>query len=323
LTADASERLVNLAMYLAAAREPVTADQVRAEVDGYPEDQDDAAFLRMFERDKDDLRASGFALTSDAEGQYAIDAEATFASSVSIAPDEAAVLHAVGGALLEDPGFPFGEDLRLALSKLATAVDPPDAPVRTLLTDEAAAAQGHAAAQLNGAVAARKRVSFGYTNSRGERHSHEVEPYGLFLRDGRWYVVGRDVVRDDVRVYAAVRIENLSVNPSAPKTTDFERPRDFDVASFIALPFQYGSEETEGCLHILPSEAWRAPALAGGSGSLEALPDGSVEWRVTVRDSRRLLTWIVENGPGIVPISPTRLAEEMAAALQEVADLHG
>ena len=34
---DAVERLINLALYLADAREPVTAERIRADVFGYPE----------------------------------------------------------------------------------------------------------------------------------------------------------------------------------------------------------------------------------------------------------------------------------------------
>ena len=53
------ERIVNLAMYLSAARAPVTWEDIRTEVAGYPPDQNRDAFLRMFERDKKQLRESG------------------------------------------------------------------------------------------------------------------------------------------------------------------------------------------------------------------------------------------------------------------------
>jgi hypothetical protein len=79
---DPAERLVNLALFIAAAPEPVTAARVQAQVAGYPEGQAEGAFLRMFERDKEDLLAAGIALEVTRSGEseaYRLDRGATFA----------------------------------------------------------------------------------------------------------------------------------------------------------------------------------------------------------------------------------------------------
>ena len=182
---DATERLVNLALFLADARGPVTAEQVRSQVEGYPADQDDTAFIRMFERDKDDLRLMGLRIESDSEGRYRLDTSSTFAGDLQLSAEEVAAVRVVGVALLDDPAFPFAEDLRFALAKIATAIEAPDAPVTGHLADESPSDQGTAVAALERAASARKRVRFAYVNSLGEHKSHEVEPYGLFVRDGR------------------------------------------------------------------------------------------------------------------------------------------
>ena len=136
------ERLINLAMYLAAARAPVTTAGIREEVAGYPAGQDDTAFERMFERDKEDLRAAGLHIVSDAEGRNRLDTSSTFATGIPLTGAEAAAVRAVGLALLDDPAFPFAEELRFALAKIATAVDTPDAPVVARIADERPADQG-------------------------------------------------------------------------------------------------------------------------------------------------------------------------------------
>lgn len=322
---DATERLVNLALYLAAARGPVRRERIRTEVAGYPpsSQQDEAAFARMLERDKKDLRAAGLVIESDAEGNYHLDPGSTFAAGVTLAPEEAAAVRAVGVALLADPSFPFAEELRFALAKIATALETPDAPVRALTADEEPERQGTSVSALGEAVAARKLASFEYTNSLGDTKPHRIEPFGLFARDGRWYVVGRDTTLDQTRVYAVGRIRDLSVNTARPETPDFERPVGFDVASFIGLPFQYGHDELAVTLVIEPSQAWRAPGLASGKGELTTRPDGSVEWSVLARDRRRLLRWVVENGPGISVAAPAGLAEELVAGLASAAALNG
>ena len=320
--AEPVERLVNLAIYLAATPVPVTAEQVRANVEGYPSDQETDAFLRMFERDKEDLRDSGFVIHST-EDAYRMDSGASFAAKIDLAPEEAAALRAVGLAFVDDPSFPFAESLRLALAKIATALGAPALPVSSHFADESPAEQGESVAELDRAITARKRVSFGYTNSYGEHKQHEVEPYGLFALDGRWYAVGRDAEKDDTRVYAVARIADLSVNTTKPKSRDFEPPGDFEVGRFIGLPFQYGPDSFEATLRFEPDVAWRADVLAAGVGQLVANEDGAVLWTVSARSAKRLAQWVVENGPGIRPVEPGELIEALRSGLKEVARLHG
>lgn len=324
IVADAVERILNLALHFAHSSSPTTAEEIRRDVAGYPEDQDDAAFARMFERDKDELRRAGLTLVFDEEEQtYSLDTEATFAKTLTLTDGEAAAIRVAGSALLQDPSFPFSADLRLALAKIAAQSDPAAAAM-SRLADEDADAQGELAGMLARAVEANKVVGFDYTNSAGRSAPHAIEPYGLFLHDGRWYLVGRDPSVDEVRTYAVTRMAAATANAKSPKTPDFERPSGFDVAAFTRLPFQYGpaDEEFEAMIRFSAASAWRAASLAAGHGSLE--PDGDeVVWRVPVRSSEALMRFVVENGPGLRIMSPATVAGALTAALREVEALHG
>ena len=330
---DAVERLLNLALYLADAREPVTAERVRADVSGYAPaaEQDDAAFLRMFERDKDQLRAAGFLIEGDERGRYLLDRARTFAAPLALTPEETAAVRTAGSAMLGDPSFPYAEDLRLALAKIATGVDTDAVPAAARLADEDPARQGSLVAALSAAASRGKRATFAYTNSYGASAPHELEPYGLFLHDGRWYAVGRDTSRDEVRTYAVARLRELAVDRARPATRDFERPDDFDVRRYVMLPFQYGppAEEFEAVLRFAPQVAWRAPALTSGQGELVEVGSRSIDagrpalaWHVSARSPRRLLRFVVEHGPGISILEPADLASELCAGIEEVATLH-
>lgn len=327
IVTDAVERLLNLALYLAAAQGPRSAEDVRAEVTGYAPDQDDDAFKRQFERDKDDLRSSGFVILTDAEneGFYRLDRAATYASNVDLTPQETAAVRAAASALLDDPSFPFAEDLRLAVAKIASALDVNDIPSIARLADEDPERQGTAAALIADAGSRCKVIDFDYTNSRGIRAPHRVEPYGLFLHDGRWYLVGRDTAKDEVRTYTVARIAGLSVNGSRPKSPDFERPPGFDVREFVRLPFQYGApgDEFDATLTFSPELAWRARMLAGNQGDFRPATAGSTTWNVRARSGPGLARFVVEIGPGLTIQSPPRLAEQLCSGLEEVARLHG
>jgi len=319
---DAAERLINLALFLASSRGFVTAEQVRAEVDGYPASQDESAFLRMFERDKDELRSAGLDIVSDAEGRYRLDAEGTFASSVPLTATETASLRLVAAAFADDPTFPFADDLRLALVKLATDADTPDAATIASLAEDVVVDQGEHVAQLDAAASAGKRVEFDYVNAQGEHKHHKVEPYGQFVRDGLWYLVARDTDLAEIRVYSVARISALEVNAARPKSPDFSVPEDFEIAHFIGLPFQYGAEEGTAVVRFAPSAAWKALAFANVSGSTEEDADGSVRWTVRYRNGRAVRAWVVANGPGLTIVEPESLAGELALELQTVARAH-
>lgn len=321
---DAAERLINLALFFASRQGTVTADEIQREVYGYPTDQDDVAFKRMLERDKDALRSSGFALISDDEGNYRLDKRATYIGPLSLSADEAAAVRAAATALAGDPSFPFADNLRLALAKMSDQVDALYPEASSVLADEDPRRQCDTVAALVEATSACKRVRFDYTNSMGTGGPHEVEPYGLFLHAGRWYLVGRDTAKSEVRTYAAMRVENTEVNSAAPKTPDFSRPEGFDVSSFVRMPFQYGPErdEFEATVRFSPPHARKARALAT-NGELTEQPDGSVVWKVYGRSMREFARFIVENGPGVAIESPPEAATLLTDGLREVEALHG
>lgn len=330
--ADTVERLVNLAMLLASSRTPVTAAQVCAQVAGYPPDQDEAAFLRMFERDKGDLRAAGLVICVDRSGEseaYRLDAAATYAVDLELSAEESMLVRAAGAAMLADPSFPFPEELRLAFSKLTVLADGApvpvvgSAPVASLTADEAPEAQGDRVAELLRAAGARKRVTFGYAGGSTPTASREVEPYGLFARDGRWYLVGRDTSAEDMRVFAVARMSDLAANPLRPKSSDFERPSGFDVRVWMLLPFQFGPQRCEALLRFTGPAAPRADALSAGQGRLEARPDGSFVWTVPVADLNSLARWTVSNGPGIEVTAPDAARHALTEGLLEVVSAHG
>jgi len=155
---DATERIINLALYLAAGSRPVSAEEVRGNVTGYPAGQDDAAFARMFERDKEVLREAGLVLSIDrTEGteSYRLDASATYAGRITLDPRETVELRAAGLAMLADPSFPYGEDLRFALAKLMAGADVPDMPSAPARSGCAARSSPRTSATASTAVARR------------------------------------------------------------------------------------------------------------------------------------------------------------------------
>ncbi len=95
---DKLERLLNLISALLETERPLTAEDLRARVPGYPDAK--TAFRRAFERDKEDLREMGIPLVLETvagvdpplEG-YRIDRERYYLRDPGFEPDELAALH--------------------------------------------------------------------------------------------------------------------------------------------------------------------------------------------------------------------------------------
>ena len=318
---EAVERLVNLALYLAAAREPVTSRDVREQVEGYPSDQDDEAFLRMFERDKRELRASGLVIgTVELSGgrAYELDTAATFARPVDLSAEETALLRAVGATFLADDSFPFTEALATAMAKLS--VPTACGAGRSRLADEQVVHQAAAVRTLSRACVTRKRAAFAYERAGGRAGQRTVDPYGLFLREGRWYLVALDHAAGEVRTFAVRRMSDVAVERGRPGTPDFHRPDGFDAADHARLPFQYGEEPFDAVLEFEPDLAWRASLLSEGRGYVEPLPDGGTRWTVEARDAARLARWVIEHGPGVSLAGPPPAVEALRTGLERVGD---
>jgi len=326
---SATERIVNLALFLASAHRPVSATEIAASVAGYSPDQKPEAFARMFERDKEDLRRAGLVITIDRSGdaeRYVFDPAETYAGEVDLTPVEAVELRAAAAAMLSDSSFPYTEDLRMAIAKVVagagTRMGSSSAILPSASADESPEAQAEIVAELTRAVESHKRVRFSYTGAQGRLSEREVEPWGLFARDGRWYAVAWDPAAEGERIFAVARMRDVAVNAQRPKTPDFEPPVDFDVASCMLMPFQYGPKTRDAVLHLAGPAGRRAPAITAGQGTLTS-DGGACFWRVPVADETLLARWIVENGPGITVVEPASLRETLAAGLQRVAASHG
>jgi proteasome accessory factor B len=204
-----TERLLGLVVCLLDSRRYLTADQIRQAVPGYPE-QDDL-FKRMFERDKEDLRDLGVPLETglnhpfDTEPGYRIQQQAYELPELRLEADEAAVLGLAARvwqrAALE--GAAAGALLKLRAAGIEAEEDHP-APQGIeprLGTPEPAFGP------LWEAVRDRRPVTFSYRAAgRSEPQRRELEPWGVVNRHGRWYVAGRDRVRDATRVFRLGRI---------------------------------------------------------------------------------------------------------------------
>ena len=358
------QRWLDLIAYLVGRRHPVSVDEILEHVPAYvsPLETDDAKALdasrKMFERDKRELRAFGIPLETvefsigDAEAQegYRLERKSFYLpylrliesagpekgseprermlglAALEVSPEEAQDAREALELIGRVEGSPFVREVSSALRKLA--FDLPSAETAPALFAERpeVAALRERLSVLTDALLARKRVRFRYHGIyRGATTERDVEGYGMLFQKGNWYLIGRDLLRDGLRIFRVERMEEIAPNAKQPETPDYEVPGDFDLAGWRHKEaWELGGEEAPIVAKVairFPRSLWVArnglgePALTG--------PDGSAVRTFRVHQVDPFLRWVLSQDGEARIVGPPELAAAYAEMATEVAALYG
>jgi predicted DNA-binding transcriptional regulator YafY len=84
------------------------------------------------------------------------------------------------------------------------------------------------------AVRTRRCVAFRYESHDRTSSHRDIEPYGIVHIDGRWYLVGRCLLREALRTFRLDRVSELETREQT-----FDRPTGFDAKAYLerSMPF--------------------------------------------------------------------------------------
>src|SRR5881227_4192483 len=195
-------RQLSLISYLMAERRPVTALEIRRDVEGYSGMNEDA-FARRFYADRSELESLRIQLTVErpADGaaeqeNYSLRPENFHLPAIAFTDKELAALQT--SLSLLDGEFAYAEPLRLALQQITWGRPSPlgsDSRQTIGLGITASAGGGELGARLakiDTAIYRRKRIEFDYHTMESDKTSaRKVDPYHLLFEGGQFYLLGR------------------------------------------------------------------------------------------------------------------------------------
>src|SRR3954462_8601132 len=319
-------RQLSLVAFLMAERRPLTARDVKSNVEGYSE-MSDEAFARRFYSDRAELLALGVPLQSQrdeftGEELYTLRSEQYFLPQLELDNDELAALQTA--LYLLEGKFAYAEPLRLALQNLALgrpgfAEPSGDTAQRVEVVDpDYTPEMPGRLAKLEGAISKQRTVRFEYwTASRDKISERTLNPYALLQDNGGWYVIGQDLDRAGIRTFRVSRSRG-EINFATRRERDFRTPTDFDIEEFRGRPpWQVGETIGEARIEVRGDTAWWVQRAYGETGRLE---DGVF---VTEYSSlAQLASWVLRQDGRAVPLEPEELRREVAAALRRVREGH-
>jgi proteasome accessory factor BC len=320
-------RQLSLVAFLMAERRPLTARDVKSNVEGYSE-MSDEAFARRFYSDRAELLALGVPLQSQrdeftGEELYTLRSENYFLPQLDLKDDELAALQTA--LYLLEGKFAYAEPLRLALQNLALgrpgfAEAATDTAVRVEVLDpDYSPEMPGRLGKLEGAISKQRTIKFPYYSiSRNKESERTVNPYALLTDFGVWYVVGADL--DDggkVKKFRVSRIRG-DIRFATRRERDFRIPEDFDIDDYVGRPpWQVGNIIGEARVEVGHDTAWWVERVYGATGRLE----GDVF--VTEYSSlEQLASWILRQDGRAIPQEPDELRRVVKESLQRVRERH-
>ncbi|MFC3995775.1 helix-turn-helix transcriptional regulator [Nocardiopsis sediminis] len=184
-------------------------------------------------------------------------------------------------------------------------------------------------ADLAAAVWEQRTVDVAYRRFDGTDVRRTLDPLGIVLKAGAWYVLARPHTRSghhaDVRTFRVSRIREIAAAGGG-----FEHPEGFDLAA----QWRAWSREFEESRHTLPARVrltrrgldlvrnLSSPLTAAGTEGAEPGADGWCECEVLVESVEFALTEFATYGPDIEVLSPAELRSALAGYARATARLY-
>ena len=307
-------RQLSLVAFLMAERRPLTARDIKSNVEGYQE-MSDEAFARRFYSDRAELVSLGVPLDSQrdeftGEELYTLRSERYFLPELELDDEELAALQTC--FFLLEGRFAYAEPLRLALQNLALgrsagslAAAPTGTASRVEVRDPdySPELQGRLG-KLEGAISKQRTVKFRYWSIyRDEEEERTLNPFALLPENGSWYVIGNDLERDDIRTFRVSRIRS-DIRFATRRERDFRLPPEFDVENYRGrAEWQFGDIVGEARIEVAPDTAWWVERAYGGTRNTVEGDIFSTEYA----SSNLLARWILRQDGRAVPLEPSEL----------------
>ena len=298
------ERILTLTKILMETPRHLSAADIRRRVPGYPEDHE--SFRRAFERDKAELREMGIPVVlGEVEG------EQVPLAGYRIRPAD---------CVLRDPGLLPDEldALRLAIAVVGSADGAGQRGLHKLGGGAASSPRTVLPADpilesVFLGVAERRRLRFTYGDL-----DRRVEGYRLQFTRDRWYLLGNDLVRGDLRWYRLDRIRgHVEIED---ERASFDRPEGPTPGLELA-PWRLGADGSNVVTATVRFDAEIAPFVRAQLGGATVLSDDETgivaEVVVTNRDGFR--SWVLSYLDRAEVLGPSELRAEVVDWLEAVA----
>lgn len=314
-----TERLVNLTMALLASRRYLKKSEIFQKVAGYSGSSETKE--RMFERDKDDLRALGIEIEVashdplfEDEPGYRIKPEKFQFPLQSFTHEELALMSTALGMWA---GTGFDSEAIDAQRRISTQI----ALENFSFSNQYSEFLEVGLVELSRALSQRSSVAFTYQKSPEHNpETRQVNPLGLSGWRGSWYLVGEDLAKEDIRVFKLSRI--TSAIEISKKRGVYQIPEDFNIKDYLIM-YSRDLVQVSSAIKKGAAQEIRRRALSTVSHPEKLYAS---EWDIVSYSSESLseaikeALWLCDS---LVALDPPEFRNEVQSRLKTMRENHG
>ena len=306
MSAEKTERLINLTLGLLSSKRFLTKNEIFKNIAGYsgsPETME-----RMFERDKDELRSMGIEIEVgqldplfEDEMGYLIKS-----SNIQIQPNEFTkdelLLMTMAANVWKESAF--SDISKKALMKVSS-IDSEigfNAVALSMIDDEGLNADRFQ--KIIDAIQSKKYISFLYNNK-----NRVMAPFALKSSGGFWYLIGQEKGQS-IKVFKNIRIQSEIVIDKS--YSQFEIPIDFKVDEFLK---NTTSDQAQTAKLLIREN--RVNALRS-RGTVQENSNGWDTLEITFDHLEQMIKEVLWFGDDLIVLSPPKLRSEVISRLREI-----
>lgn len=306
MASEKNSRLVNLVIALLATKKFLTKPQIFNAVAGY-EGTSEAAD-RMFERDKEELRALGIEIEMKSidpffedEIGYRIRPE-RYRFDLGPLTQQEIGLMAIAVEAFKDTAFnDLARSTAIRLDSMGIAADFSDLPRLPARLDAP-----EILLDLLNAIENQKVISIQYRNEDDELGERHLAPYGIYSRSLNWYIYARDLGDQKCKSFRIDRIEGQIKSTRESFTPEkFELPKEHfpAISTELEIRRDYAGEILRGSQVIQEGDEWI---------------------RVQIDFDSELIAFreVLRNTPNIKVIKPKNLQKMVLDSLERLVERH-
>ncbi|CAB4745378.1 unannotated protein [freshwater metagenome] len=309
-----SERLVNLVIALLATKRYLTKSEIFRIIEGY--EGSNESMERMFERDKDELRALGISIEVSAldplfddEIGYRIRSEEFELDRNGFTSNEIAYMSLAAQVWKDASLGEIGQKVIRKLSGLAKQADISEIPTLAPVAFNAPIFL----TEIIECISKRKPIEFSYIDSELNTLVRQVNVYSYFALKGFWYFSGYDESKSDIRTFRCDRVSGpLTISK---KANCYDVPNDF----VTDVNFSDSDEKISAQLSVRKG---RGAQLRSYASKVE-LGDEFDFVELPFFSESELISLILWHLDDVVVLGPASLRASVVASLRELVATHG
>jgi len=309
-----SERLVNLVIALLATKRYLTKSEIFRTIEGYEGSSE--SMERMFERDKDELRALGIEIEVSAldplfedEIGYRIRFENYVMDHSGFTTNEIAYMSLAAQVWKEEALSEIAQHAMRKLAGLASPIDISEIPAIAPVLINAPKFLN----EIIDCISKRRTIEFVYLDSEMKAQSRQVNVYSYFSYKGNWYFSGLDVRKMEIRTFKCDRIVgDVSVSKGSKM---YEIPKEY-------IPSTESQENAYELTAQLLVRKGRGSQLRNRASKIVTAEDfDAVD--VPYSSENELLSLVLWHLDDVQVLAPSVLRDSVIKSLKNVVMVHG